>query len=190
MFPRLMDEALKLRLTTHAMVETVIILLLPRIAARTCNTTWSALNAELATYNITLIGPGERNNSHMYSLDPYYEAKVEEKERATRNENRKRKRDQMLEGIKKKITAHPPVQRNDDLFGVNGARYDYQDAIPHGSEVLTSEEQDAVSAWAGVSEEDIQVFVDDRIRLVVYGSSDVDFQITAFRFVLGEPIEI
>jgi len=193
MFPRMMDESLKLRLAADAMVETVIILLLPRIAARMVHPSWGALNAELKTYSITLIGPAEVANAYKYSLDPFYDTKMEEVERAQLNANRKRKRDEMLEGIKKKTAVHPVVQRNDDLFGFGGVveTAPRRDA-PSSSHRVEADDDDraAMTAWAGASEEDIQVFVDDRIRLIIYGTGDGAFQIKAFRFVLGVPIEV
>lgn len=194
-----MDIDLKKRLMEHPLVETIIIFLLPRISAQTEIPSWTALNAELDTYGITLIGNGPAANSYTYSMDPFYAQKKEEYEKSQLNETRKRKRDEIMEGIRKRTAIDPPVPRRDDLFGYAGIHADTNptpvpvpvssNSSSSSSAMDTDTDDHAMNAWAGSSEEAIQSFVDDRLRLVIYGNGMVSIKIRAFRFILGRPIE-
>ena len=187
LFPPMLDNALRMRLITHPLVETVIILLLPRKNASVQHASWAVFNAELSTYGITLIGNGHVSHSHVYSLDPLYATKVADRRKAQANAKRKRVRDELLEGRNKKISnARPP--RPNDLLDFNGLLAMPTTDTASGS---TANVPDlSVDAWIGAKEEDIQSFIDDRIRLVIHITPDVPFRITAFQFDLGVPIEI
>jgi hypothetical protein len=208
-FPALMDDDLKLRLSRHPLVETLILILGPRILSKSHYSDYAEFSEYLKTYGLFPIGMMERG-TYSFSLDAFYKDKLDEKIREDENRYRKKQLQEMLDkqpgegGKKKKQNTITNSDLEEDAVYENRNQrqleklerrnmFAYPESDPESDvEMDRDPEVDAMneeSSWADAQDEDIQAFVDDRLHLIVRTQQIAPFIIQSFKFVLGKPIK-
>jgi len=199
LFPPLMDEDLKLRLSRHPLVEAVIIVLSVHMHSKREHRTIGAFTAFLGTLNLYYLGTTKPGH-HRFNLDPMYQLKLDEKIQHDRNRERRARVDDLLNNGE---------DAGDDANQADGAYARRAMDETRGSQVQRrismfatiedeeaeagsrpEETEDGAESWADAQDDDIQAFVDDRVILEVYMTNAHPFIVKAFKFTLGEPIRV
>lgn len=215
LFPELMDDDLKLRLSRHPTVEGIIILLSAFINAKKEFERPDVLLSMLKTYSLFSLGSDDQG-AYCFSLDPFYDRKLEEKMINDANRARRRRLQEVVNG---KAPAPPPEEDDstvrdegktveeamNEVYGNTSTSRvpEYHRAYDIGDEgepseppasakedepMLDPDENEA--SWADANDEEIQSFVDDNLRMAMYMTITPPFRVYAFKFTLGKPIKL
>lgn len=213
-FPSMMDNELKMKLSNHSLVETLTLLITPYILSKTSFDVFDRFADYMQTYGLFSLGE-TKDGVYAFSLDPYYKDKLDEKRKNDANRHRKRELrkliDNPINGRKKKKKSDTLNGENPELEGdffmesmrreeesqLRGDRrqnmrieYGQESDSETDSDSSKKTNEDAPSTWADVPDEEIQAFVDDRLQLLVHTDNKIPVTIKWYQFILCQPIKI
>lgn len=195
--PALLEESLKSKLLEHPLLETIVIIMETLINSQQVFDRPSHLVEYLTTFSLFYKGEVEIAK-HLFSLDPMYSEKLEEKIESERNKERRRQVDDILnDSTEKQYETTEERFANvtlDNVLG-NGSKKKEKTAVTFDLAGSDDESNDMDEGkvnveWSEAGDEDIQAFVDDRVNLNVIMTKVKPYFIKNYYFSLGEVLKI